>query len=191
MLVVVFAFRKWMYFVQGAQHKTILYSDHQDLTYFKTAISLNRRQARWAEELLSYSFNMFYRKGSSNQKADMLSRCPAFTSREGSTTAAGQQTLLQKEQWVEIGAMQLDDDENEIIMIRALEGAQLLPEAKERIKERALLDDKYVAICKQLFQKAMLLNTTRFEENYYAGRIGFTYRKDCGSELWNRNMIRK
>ena len=78
---------------------------------------MNRRQARWAEELQSYSFDLFYRKGSSNQKADTLSRCPAFTSREGGTTAAGQQTLLQKEQWVEIGTMQLDDDDHEEINI--------------------------------------------------------------------------
>ena len=67
---------------------------------------------------------MFYRKGSSNQKADTLSRCPAFTSNEGGTSAAGQQMLLQKEQWVEIGAMQLDHIDREIIMIGALEVEQ-------------------------------------------------------------------
>jgi hypothetical protein len=72
---------------------------------------LNRRQARWAEELQSYTFDLFYCKGSSNQKANTLSRCPVFTSTEGSTTAAGQQSLLWKEQWVEIEAMQLDDDD--------------------------------------------------------------------------------
>jgi hypothetical protein len=77
-------------------------SDHQNLTYFKTAVSFNRRHARWAEELQTYNFDLFYRKGSSNQKADTLSRCPAFTSREGGPTAAGEQTLLRKEQWMEI-----------------------------------------------------------------------------------------
>jgi len=148
MLAIVVSLRKWRYFLQGVQHKTIIYSNHQNLTYFKTAVSLNRRQARWAEELQSYDFDLFYRKGSSNLKADTLSRCPAFTSKEGGTTAAGQLTLLRKEQWVEIGAMQLDHFE--IINIGALEVQQLLPEAKERIKEKALLDDEYVAICRQL-----------------------------------------
>jgi len=148
MLAVVFSLRKWRYFLEGAEHKTIVYSDHQNRTYFKMTVSLNRRQARWAEELQSYSFDLFHRKGSSNQKADTLSRCPAFTSREGGTTAAGQQTLLRKEQWVEIGAMQLDHDELEVIHIGALEVEKLLPEAMECIKEKALLDEDYVAICK-------------------------------------------
>lgn len=58
--------------------------------------------------------------------------------------------LLRKEQWVEVGAMQLDDDELKVINIRTFEVEQLLPEAKERIKEKALLDEDYVAICKQL-----------------------------------------
>jgi hypothetical protein len=94
MLAVVFALRKWKYCLQGAQHKMIIYSDHHNHTYFKSAVSLNRRQARWAEELLSYDFDLVHRKGSSNQKADILSRCLAFTSREGGMTAAGQQLLL-------------------------------------------------------------------------------------------------
>jgi hypothetical protein len=93
---------------------------------------------------------LFYRKSSSNHKADTLSRCPAFTSREGGTTAAGQQTLLRNEQWVQIGATQLDDDDCEEIDIGAIAIDQLLPEAKERIKEKALLDEDYIAICKQL-----------------------------------------
>jgi hypothetical protein len=150
MLAIVFSLRKWSYFLQGAEHKTIVYSDHQNLTYFKTAVSLNRRQARWAEELQSYTFDLFYRKGSANQKADTLSRCPAFTSREGGTTAAGQQTMLRKEQWLEIGAMKLDEDECEEICIGAIAMEQLLPEAKERIKQKALLDEDYIAICRQL-----------------------------------------
>jgi hypothetical protein len=149
MLAIVFSLWKWRYFLQGAYHKTIIYSDHQNLTDFKTAVSLNRRQARWAEELQTYNFDLFYRKGCSNQKADTLSRCPAFTSREGGTTAAGQQMLLRKEQWMEIGAMQLDYDDREEINIGAIVIKQLLPEAKERNKEKALLDEDYMAICKQ------------------------------------------
>jgi hypothetical protein len=155
MLAIVFSLRKWRYFLQGAEHKSIVYSDQNNLTYFKTAVSLNRRQARWAEELQSYNFVLFYRKGSSNQKADTLSRCPAFTSREGGTTAAGQQTLLRKEQWVEIGAMQIDDNDREQIEIGALAIEQLLPEAQERIKEKALLDEEYISICKQLSSRGI------------------------------------
>jgi hypothetical protein len=51
---------------------------------------------------------------------------------------------------VEIGAMQLDDDDREIIMIGAIEVEQLLLEAKEQMKEKALLDEGYLGICRQL-----------------------------------------
>jgi len=150
MLAVVFSLKKWRYFLPGAEHKTIVYSDHQNLTYFKTTVSLNRRQARWAEELVSFNFDLYYRKGSANQKADILSWCPAFTSKEGGTTATGNQTLLRKEQWLEVGELQIDDEDYDIIKIGALDIDQLLPGAKDRIKEKDLLDDEYWAICKQL-----------------------------------------
>ena len=67
-------------------------------------------------------------KGSSNAKADILSMCSVFTSREGGTTAATVQTFLNKEQWLEVGAMELDlDDDFELIQISAIEEHQLLP----------------------------------------------------------------
>jgi len=58
--------------------------------------------------------------------------------------------LLRKEQWLEVGAMQIDDEGYELISIGALDINQLLPEGKKRIKENALLDDEYQSICKQL-----------------------------------------
>jgi len=89
--------------------------------------------------------------GSSNAKADILSRCLAFTSKEGGTTSATNQTMLRKEQWLEVGAMELDLDDNfESIQISAIEVEQLLPEARERIKEKVILDDRYRELCKQV-----------------------------------------
>lgn len=72
MLAVVFALRGWRYFLERAENKTIVYSDHQHLTYFKTAIMLTRRQAGWAEELVTYNCDLYYWKGSANAKADTL-----------------------------------------------------------------------------------------------------------------------
>jgi len=46
--------------------------------------------------------------------------------------------------------MQLDDDTREEINIGAIIFEQLLPEAKQRIREKVLLDEDYIAICKQL-----------------------------------------
>jgi len=140
---VVYSLRKCRYFLHGAEHKTIAYSDHQNLTYFKTAITLNSRQARWAEELMMFDFDLYYRKGSVNGKANIFSRCPEFTSKEGGTTAVRNMSLLRKEQWLEVGAIQMDDEEYSTIQIGALDIDKLLPEAKERIKEKAMLDEEY------------------------------------------------
>lgn len=131
MVAVVHAHRKWTHFLQGAQHKTIIYSDHWNLIYFKTAVKLNCRQSRWAQELEFYDFDLYYQKGSSNSKADALSRCPEFTSREGGTTAAHERTLLRKEQRLEVGAMEIDNIGYEVIQIGVIDFDQRLPEAKE------------------------------------------------------------
>jgi len=151
MLAIVFSLAKNRHYLQGAEHQTKIFSDHQNLSNFQSAILLSRRQARWAEHLKQYNFEILYRKGSANVKADTLSRCPEFTSREGGTTSATQQTLLDKNQCLEVGAMDLDvSDKYEVIQISAMDIEQLLPEAKERIKEKAMLDEKYINLCKQI-----------------------------------------
>ena len=93
MLAIVFPFRQWRNFLQGAEHKAIVYYDHQNLTYFITAVLVNKSQARWAEYIQPFDFDLYYRYASSNLMADMFSRCLGFTSREGGTTASGNQTL--------------------------------------------------------------------------------------------------
>jgi hypothetical protein len=115
MSAVVFSLGKSRHYLHAAEYKTTIFSDHQNLMYFKSAILLIRRQARWAVELQQYNFQLLYRKGSSNAKADILSRCPEFTSRDGGTTSATNQTMLDKEQWLEVGAMELVCDEYEAI----------------------------------------------------------------------------
>jgi hypothetical protein len=149
-LAVVYSLNKNCHFLQCALHKTTIYLDHQNQTYFKTSILLTRRQARWAEQLKRYNFELFYRKGSANTTANILSRCLAFTSSEGGTTSATIQTMLKKEQWLVVEAMLIEEDDIECIYISGLDVEPLLPEATERIKEKAMLDDKYREICKPL-----------------------------------------
>jgi len=53
-------------------------------------------------------------------------------------------------QWLEVGAMEMDSEQYESIQISAMEVELLLPEAKARIKEKAMLDEKYRELCKQV-----------------------------------------
>jgi len=58
-------------------------SDHHNLEYFTTTKVLNRRQARWAQELAGIDFKIFYRPGSQNGKPDALSRRPEYRPEKG------------------------------------------------------------------------------------------------------------
>jgi hypothetical protein len=85
--------------------------------------------------------------------------------------------MLQKEQWLEVGAMQLDlDDDVKSIQISVLDVDQLLTEARERIKEKAWLDEKYRELCKQVLTRAF-----QYRTNCYAGKLGFMYPTDYDS----------
>jgi len=147
MLAIVWVPKWWRSFLQGSVHTTIIYTNHQNLTYFKSSIKLNREPARWAEELATCNFDVFDRKGSSNGKANALWRRPELTSREGGTTATEKQTLLRKEQRLEVGAMEIEDDQYEHQKIAAHEVDHLLLEAKNSIHDQALRDNQYPSIC--------------------------------------------
>jgi hypothetical protein len=144
MLGVVLSLRMNQFYLQGAEHQTTIFSHLQNLAYMKSAILLIRRQARWSDDVKQYTLPMLYWKESFNPKADNLAMCLAFTSREGGTTSATKQTMLYKEQWLEVGAIELDLGVNfETIQIAAIEVKQMLPEVKSRIKVNAMLDEKY------------------------------------------------
>jgi hypothetical protein len=148
MLAIVYALQKWRHYVLGTEHKTTIFTDHHNLEYFTKKIKLNRRQARWAEIRLEYSFVIIYRKGSLNQKADILSRCPAYTFREGGTTAISEKPMLGPDQWLEIRAMEIYDESLEYIEIGVLEVALLSPDQKEAIIQDAKMDEEYMKICR-------------------------------------------
>jgi hypothetical protein len=88
-----------------------------NLQYFKKTNQLNRRQARWAETLQEYNFKIVYRKGREHGKADVLSRCPEFTAQEGGTTSSEKKPLLRPEFWTDIGALHLEEEDYEEIVL--------------------------------------------------------------------------
>ncbi|KAI4805924.1 hypothetical protein KUCAC02_010517 [Chaenocephalus aceratus] len=74
LLAVVLALQEWRHWLEGANHPFIVWTDHKNLSYLRSARRLNSRQARWALFLGRFNFTLTYRPGSRNVKADALSR---------------------------------------------------------------------------------------------------------------------
>jgi hypothetical protein len=89
MLAIVSAFKEWRRYLDGANHQILVYTDHKNLEYFTTTKVLNRRQARWAQELAGYDFKIIYRPGTQNGKPDALSRRSEYRPRKGGGSAKG------------------------------------------------------------------------------------------------------
>ena len=68
----------------------IIYSDHQNLEYFTKTTVLNRRQAHWVDDLSTYNFVIYYRKGTLNGKADALSQCSEYHLEKGGSNRTPQ-----------------------------------------------------------------------------------------------------
>ena len=80
LLAIIRALQEWRHYIQGSPHKTLVLSDHRNLTYFRKPQNLNRRQARWAIELAEYDIELKHLPGNKMIPADALSRrsdlCP-------------------------------------------------------------------------------------------------------------------
>ena len=64
-------------YLEGAEHPFDLYTDHNNLLWFLTTKTLNRRQARWAQKLAEFHFTIKHTPGESNP-ADGPSRRPDY-----------------------------------------------------------------------------------------------------------------
>ena len=82
LLAIVDAFKEWRAYLEGSRHLIMVYSDHKNLSYFTTTKKLNRQQVRWAKLLAPYDFQIHYRKGSENGRADALSQRLNLTTEE-------------------------------------------------------------------------------------------------------------
>jgi len=103
LLAVVDAFKHWRRYCEGAIHQVQVYSDHQNLEYFTTTKVLNRRQARWAQELAGIDFRIYYRPGTKNRKPDALSRRSEYRPEKGEVENQPITTVLGKnhfEEWL-------------------------------------------------------------------------------------------
>ncbi|KAK3551952.1 hypothetical protein QTP70_031641 [Hemibagrus guttatus] len=74
LLAIKLALEEWRHWLEGARHPFLVLTDHKNLEYLRAAKRLKPRQARWALFLTWFEFNISYRPGSKNTKADALSR---------------------------------------------------------------------------------------------------------------------
>ena len=74
MLAIVKSLKEWRPELQGTHSRIKIYTDHRALEYFMSTKQLTARQARWAEALSDYYFEIMYQDGKKNQKADALTR---------------------------------------------------------------------------------------------------------------------
>ncbi|KAI3351453.1 hypothetical protein L3Q82_020306, partial [Scortum barcoo] len=68
------ALQEWWHWLEGAEQPFLVWTDHKNLAYLRSAKRLNPRQARWALFLSRFEFTLTYRPGSHNTKPDALSR---------------------------------------------------------------------------------------------------------------------
>jgi len=96
LLAIVDAFKHWLRYCEGAENQIQVFTDHHNLEYFTTTKVLNRRQARWAEQLAGINFRIYYRPGTQNGKPDALSRRPEYRPEKGGIENQLITTVLEK-----------------------------------------------------------------------------------------------
>ena len=70
LLAIIRALKEWRHYIQGSPHTTIVLSDHKNLTYYREAKKLNRRQAQWSLYLSEFDVKLVHTLGSKMVQSD-------------------------------------------------------------------------------------------------------------------------
>ncbi|KAJ2984544.1 hypothetical protein NUW58_g6005 [Xylaria curta] len=149
LLAIVDCLLKWKQYLEGAKHRIEIYSDHQNLAYFTVAKVLNRRQARWAQQLSSYWFVIHYRPGRQNEKADIMSRQPKYRPEKGGSEDQPITSVLQEKHFSHSTGPRFSSSTTAVLATSAricsLSVPQWTPDFINRLKEAAKSDPEYQA----------------------------------------------
>ena len=66
LLTIVAAFKQWRHYLKSSPYSIEILSDHNNLKELMTKKELNSRQARWAQVLAAYDFEIFHRSSNKN-----------------------------------------------------------------------------------------------------------------------------
>ena len=70
LLIIVAAFKQWRHYLKSSFYLIEILSDHNNLKELMTKKELNSRQARWAQILAAYDFEIFHRSSNKNSADD-------------------------------------------------------------------------------------------------------------------------
>ena len=82
LLAIVEAFAKWRQYLLDVAEPFEVWTDHENLKYFREPHKLNEQQARWYLKLQDYDFTLKHILGKTNTKADILSWKEQVNTRE-------------------------------------------------------------------------------------------------------------
>lgn len=137
LLAIIRALEEYRQHLEGHPERIEIWSDHQNLTYFKSTQKLTRRQARWALYLTRFNFVLKHKPGKTMLTADPLSRRPDH---EEGVNFDNKDQILLKPEFFAISAIDASHES-------PINDDQLLREVKE-----ALLSDDVVKDYQQLLQ---------------------------------------
>lgn len=76
LMAIVVSLEEWRQYLLDTEVPFEIWSDHQNLGYFREPQKLNRRQARWFQELQDYNYSLHHKSGSLMGKPDAITRRP-------------------------------------------------------------------------------------------------------------------
>jgi hypothetical protein len=75
LLALIRGLRRWRHILLSSSFTTTVYTDHDNLRYYRQPQRINRRVARYLGDLAEYNYQLVHRPGKLN-RADALSRPP-------------------------------------------------------------------------------------------------------------------
>jgi len=128
LLAIVEALDKWRQYLLDTVEKFEVWTDHENLKYFREPHKLNSRQARCNLKLQDYDFTLRYISGKTNTKADILSRREKVDMKKDNQDTQ----MLKEELWIR----RTTNQEGMPIILLRQEHLQIMEEGiQERIKK--------------------------------------------------------
>ena len=114
-------------------HKIEIWSNHQNLTFFRTAQKLTRKQARWALYMTCFDYILYHKPGKTMQAEDPLSRRADY---EMGIDLDNTNQVLLKPEFFAINALETSHESliNDNIILKEVKAALLSDEVTKDYK---------------------------------------------------------